>query len=334
MGLEEFHYILEAASVSQIIQAQENLFKNCVPVFKRYFLSDAAAQRPLLPDERGAVSYIQQPPLDGNAVAVWIYAVGGAAVEYEADTTIVRDSDGVEHIWTAGICAPGRNSEEQTRGILEGYEAYLAGRELKIEDDCVRTWFHVSDIDDNYSGMVKARRENFAANGLVAETHYIASTGIAGKSAVPGAMVQMDAYCVRGLEKCSQAYLYAPTHLNPTYEYGVTFERGVRLDYSGRRHILISGTASIDNKGNVLHTGDVTAQTRRMIENVDVLLKEGGMKDWSGVVQAIVYLRNASDYAKVEPLLAQRLGSTPYVITLAPVCRPDWLIEMECIAIL
>ena len=28
-----------------------------------------------------------------------------------------------------------------------------------------------------------------------------------------------------------------------------------------------------------------------------------------------------------------RPTATPYVITLAPVCRPTWLIEMECVAI-
>jgi len=32
-------------------------------------------------------------------------------------------------------------------------------------------------------------------------------------------------------------------------------------------------------------------------------------------------------------MFAQRFPDIPVVITLAPVCRPTWLIEMECMAI-
>jgi hypothetical protein len=29
----------------------------------------------------------------------------------------------------------------------------------------------------------------------------------------------------------------------------------------------------------------------------------------------------------------EKFPNMPYVITLAPVCRPTWLIEMECMAV-
>jgi len=32
-------------------------------------------------------------------------------------------------------------------------------------------------------------------------------------------------------------------------------------------------------------------------------------------------------------MFEEKLPETPFVITLAPVCRPQWLIEMECMAI-
>ena len=44
----------------------------------------------------------------------------------------------------------------------------------------------------------------------------------------------------------------------------------------------------------------------------------------------IVYLRDMADYAVVKRMFDERFPSTPKVITLAPVCRPGWLIEMEC----
>ena len=72
-------------------------------------------------------------------------------------------------------------------------------------------------------------------------------------------------------------------------------------------------------------------QTLRMWENVEKLLEEAG-NDWSDVKQILVYLRYADDYSVVAPMFKGKFPDTPYVILLAPVCRPDWLIEMECIA--
>lgn len=142
----------------------------------------------------------------------------------------------------------------------------------------------------------------------------------------------MDAYAVDGLVTGQQQYLYAKDYLNPTYEYGVTFERGVRVDYGDRCHSLISGTASIDNRGQVVHVGDVRRQTERMWENVEALLNEGGASA-DDVMSIIVYLRDMADYEVVRRMFSERWGDVPVVITLAPVCRPDWLVEMECMAV-
>ena len=67
----------------------------------------------------------------------------------------------------------------------------------------------------------------------------------------------MDSYAVDGLEPGQIQFLYAPTHLNPTYEYGVTFERGTAVTYGDRKQVFISGTASIDNRGEIVYPGDI-----------------------------------------------------------------------------
>ena len=104
------------------------------------------------------------------------------------------------------------------------------------------------------------------------------------------------------------------------------------MEYGDRAEIYISGTASIDNKGNVLHLGDIQKQTFRMMENVNALLTEAG-SGFQDIAQIIVYLRDVSDYAMVKAIFDERFPDIPRIITLAPVCRPTWLIEMECIAI-
>ena len=104
------------------------------------------------------------------------------------------------------------------------------------------------------------------------------------------------------------------------------------MEYGDRDHIFISGTASINNKGEVVHVGDIVQQTKRMWENVEALLKEGGA-DFQDVMQIIVYLRDTADYEVVKALFADRFPYIPTVLTLAPVCRPTWLVEMECMAV-
>ena len=109
-------------------------------------------------------------------------------------------------------------------------------------------------------------------------------------------------------------------------------ERGTAVDYGDRRHVFISGTASINNKGEVVHTGNIVKQTERMLENVEVLLREADCS-FADVGQMSVYLRDTADYHVVNRIFAERFPDTPYVIVYAPVCRPGWLIEMECMAV-
>ncbi len=324
----------------RIRQAEAHLFAaeemaGAKPVFKRYFLSDATNQRPLMPqDDTCTVSYIQQPPLDGSKLALWLYLQRGTEVTTNADSlrsTLVRHN-GYEHLWTMGMTTSEGSSYGQTEQLLVDYEQLLETYDMTLEDNCIRTWFFVRDVDTQYKGLVVARWENFAQHGLVPETHYIASTGIGGNPSDPKALIQLGCYALKGFKPEQQRYLYATSHLNRTSDYGVTFERGTLLRFGDRNHAIISGTASINNKGEVMHQGDVVMQTRRMWENVEKLLEEAGMT-MDNAAQIIVYLRDSADYENVSRMFAEKFPNIPTVFTLAPVCRPSWLIEMECVAI-
>ena len=352
-GITEHHAILHveprgelfAGQFQRLQQAEEALLHSatcagaCV-VFKRYFLSDATNQVESLKlrvessisqRESASTSFIQQPPLDGSKVAAWLYLVHDMQVE-ERDDLVVASHNGYQHLWRMGMCSPEGDSAQQTTTLLTDYEALLQRYGATLADNCIRTWFYVRDVDTQYAGMVRARRENFEAQGLTKNTHFIASTGIGGSPADTKALVQLGTYALVGFAPQQQRYLYAKTHLNPTYEYGVTFERGTVIDYGDRSHVYISGTASINNKGEVVHVGDIVQQTYRMWENVEALLAEAGTT-FDDVAQIIVYLRDTGDYDTVRQLFDSRFPHTPCVITLAPVCRPTWLIEMECLAI-
>lgn len=322
---------------------QQPELKEAKAVFKRFFLSDATNQVPVMEAARRqeaddticagdyAISIIQQPPLDGSKIALWIYYQKGTSISRTHDV-IVAEHNGYQHLYKWGMQATSGDSYCQTRTLLEDYEQGLRHFGATIEANCIRTWFFVRDVDTQYAGMVKARKDNFDSEGLTQQTHYISSTGIGGLPADPRAIVQLGAYALLGFEPRQQHYLYAPSHLNPTYEYGVTFERGTVVEYGDRAEIYISGTASIDNRGEVLHVGDIVGQTRRMWENVEALLAEGNASA-ADIAQIIVYLRDMGDYSIVRQMFENQYPGIPCVITLAPVCRPTWLIEMECIAI-
>ena len=348
-GVSEYHAMLRITNhrltfkeqVDCLMEAYDQLMqgemKGAVAVFKRFFVSDAANQANYLQAlhaERSdcALSIIEQPPLDGTKIALWVYIQRGVQTKALANGIYEVKHGAYRHLWMAGACNQASNSEYQMRLLFNDYVMQLLENGCCLADNCIRTWIFVQNVDVNYAGVVKARNEVFATQNLTDKTHFIASTGIAGRHANPKVLVQMDAYAVEGIDKEQIHYLYAPTHLNPTYEYGVSFERGTYVDYGDRRQVFISGTASINNKGEIMYPGDIRQQTLRMWENVETLLKEAECT-FEHVAHLLVYLRDIADYTIVREMFEERFPDIPKVYLLAPVCRPGWLVEMECMAV-
>lgn len=339
-GIPEYHATLQVQDGSlsfenqleAILKAYQDVSAGKTVLLRRFFLSDPANQahrlETLLQDlPEAATSIIGQPPLNGTKIAAWIYAVSGGECQNG-----LFSHNGYTHCWLGGMKSAESGSEAQTAALFKAYDAALAEKEMNVADYCLRTWLFVRDVDTNYGGVVKGRRDYFNGIGLTPQTHFIASTGIAGFSAQPQNLVCMDAYAARGLQAEQIQYLHAYDHLSPTALYGVTFERGTAVTYGDRKHVLISGTASIDKEGKVLHTDKPQQQAERMLENVDALLQEAG-SGFEDIVYSIVYLRDAADYPCVRKVLQSRCPSLDPIYVLAPVCRPAWLVEMECMAI-
>ena len=304
-------------------------------VFKRYFLSDAANQADdvIVADVTDcAKSIIQQAPLDGTKIALWVYLMSNVQTSLTKSGLYQVSHGEFRHLYNASAHNLAANSEYQMRLLFNEYIMQLAEEGCTLSENCIRTWLFVNDIDLNYGGVVRARNQVFFTQGLTVHTHFIASTGIGGRQQDPNVLSQMDNYAIAGIRPEQIHYLYAPTHLNRTSDYGVSFERGTYIDYADRRHVFISGTASINNKGEIMFPKDVEKQTRRIWENVEALLKEADCT-YDNVVEMVVYLRDVADYEVVRALYEERFPDKPFVIVNAPVCRPGWLVEMECMAL-
>ena len=314
-------------------------------IFRRIFLSDSVNQIALLQDRElvcdadVAVSVIQQPPLTGAKIAMLAYHLDDRAPIAKRRLSpkhLLVEKSGNRHLWTTRLCAGGKvgqaEAENQTREVFDNLVSALGDQGGSLRDHCVRTWIYVKDVDVFYQDVVKSRTELFLEQGLTADTHYISSTGIEGACAHQFDVVVLDAYSALDLSPRQMSFLNDFDHMCPTQDYNVTFERGTRIAYNDRAHHFISGTASIDNAGNVLHLGDVIAQLDRALINVDAILKSG-QSSLDDMMYWIVYLRDPSDYAKVKAHLDDRFPDVPTMIVRGPVCRPEWLIEIEGIAV-
>ena len=309
--------------------------KGARSVFKRYFLSDAANQADeiIVNDVTDcAKSIIQQAPLDGTKIALWVYLMTNVQTGLGKSGLYEVRHGSFRHLWNGSAHNMAANSEYQTRLLFNEYSMQLLEEECTLKDNCIRTWIFVNDVDLNYGGVVRARNQFFFTQGLTVNTHFIASTGIGGRQADPNVLSQMDNYAIAGIQQEQIHYLYASTHLNRTSDYGVSFERGTYIDYADRRQVYISGTASINNKGEIMYPKDIRKQTQRMWENVETLLAEADCS-YEDVGYMIVYLRDLADYQVVRQLFEERFPGYPYVIVHAPVCRSGWLVEMECMAV-
>lgn len=339
-AITEYHFLITVTDPSlpferqlhHILESAQEAAAGKTIHFRRFFLSDASRQEPQLKKALHAfpavpTSIIEQVPLDGTCIALWLY--GSSPVDCPDGIPV---HNGYTHHWTTSLTSPESGSYRQMSDIFEHYGQQQEEKGLTVARDTVRTWIFVRDIDNNYAGVVRGRREYFDSIGLTTDTHYIASTGIEGRAPDLRHLVTMDAYSIGGLRTGQLRYLYALDHLSRTSDYGVTFERGAAVVYGDRKHIFISGTASIDAQGKILFEGDIRKQTGRMMENIQALLAEAGagIRD---IATAIVYLREPADYPVVKEILSRDYPTLAPIFVHAPVCRPAWLVEMECIAL-
>jgi len=296
--------------------------------YTKVFLSDIANQHdelchsPLMTDiiANTAHTVIQQSPVGGTKIGL-LLKTSDEADAFTLQSLRLTD----EEISNFG-------SYVQTIMLFDKYIAWLKQQGLNLKDHCVRTWIYVRDIDTNYDGVVKARNDVFRQHGLTVDTHFIASTGIGGRALGKNVCVAIDFLTASDIKPDDKLFLHALDHLNPTHEYGVAFERGTRIALPGKHQFFISGTASINNHGEVVNIGNVVKQTERLLENIQALLADGGAT-MGDVKYFIIYLRDLADADVVDSYMAKAYPDVPRIITHAKVCRPAWLVEMECIAI-
>lgn len=104
---------------------------------------------------------------------------------------------------------------------------------------------------------------------------------------------------------------------------------------SGTMVFLAGQIALNPETGEIVGSGDVTAQTKQVMSNIKAVLTEAGA-DWSNVVKTSVFLKDLADFTTVNEVYAQYFDeATAPARACVEVSRlpKDVLVEIECIAV-
>jgi enamine deaminase RidA (YjgF/YER057c/UK114 family) len=127
------------------------------------------------------------------------------------------------------------------------------------------------------------------------------------------------------IERITAPSVYEP----PVYTQGLKVSEG-------RTTLYLSGQVPYDKDGGVLHPGDMKGQAREVYRAIKALVEAGGgsLKD---VVKLNTYVTDIRYRADLAPIRQEFFGPKAPPSTLVEVsslAHPDWLIEVEAIAVL
>lgn len=112
------------------------------------------------------------------------------------------------------------------------------------------------------------------------------------------------------------------------------FSHGIETPLQGSM-LFLSGLTARDMDGSVVGVGDVTAQTERCLDNLVILLEEGGAS-LDDVVAVTVYLRDMGDFDAVHEA-RRRYFRAPFpsstMVEVSALALPEMLIEITAIAV-
>jgi enamine deaminase RidA (YjgF/YER057c/UK114 family) len=230
------------------------------------------------------------------------------------------------------------------RASTEAYAQIFALLEAEGYPHLWRVWNYLADINnesedlERYRQFNVGRHEAFEAHGRLNAQAVPAACALGTRdSDVPLSIAFLAARAApRAIENPRQvaAYEYPPAY-GPR---SPTFARAALGQLPGQSILFISGTASIVGHASV-HAGDVQAQTRETLDNIQALLDEATRVDapaaWHlGDLSYRAYVRHAADYAAVQAVLLERLGPAARVeFVQADVCRAELLVEIEAVGV-
>lgn len=264
------------------------------------------------------------------------HAISGLAVTpVRLDGKVVGmtyQDDDAAYCWLGGLLPADSkvSRSEQTQSLFERMDEALSQAQMTF-CDTVRTWLFLDSLLDWYDDFNGVRTDFFNSRGVF-DRRVPASTGI-GAANPAGAALAAAALAVKPLGE-GVTITPQPSPLQcPAMSYRSSFSRAMEIVYPDRRHLYISGTASIGPDGRSLYLGDVDKQIDLTMRVVKALLESRKM-EWTDVVRAIAYFKDMTDAPRLADYCrCHRICAFPVAYSHAAVCRDDLLFEIEIDAI-
>lgn len=119
-------------------------------------------------------------------------------------------------------------------------------------------------------------------------------------------------------------------HKNPAYSQLAVIEGNYRTIYIG-------GQNAVDKNGNLVGKGDMEAQAKQVLQNLEIAIQAGG-GSFENIIKWNVYLlqgQSAEKAFKVFQGSMSKFKKPPLItgIFVAGLANPDYLLEIEAIAV-
>lgn len=99
--------------------------------------------------------------------------------------------------------------------------------------------------------------------------------------------------------------------------------------------VFLAGQVALNEAGEPAHLGDFKAQARAVLESVKRLVEAAG-SSLDRIVKMTVFLTDAryrADFAEIRDAFFKRRLPPLAIIEVGALMRPEWLIEIEAIAV-
>lgn len=207
-----------------------------------------------------------------------------------------------------------------------------------------RIWNFIPRINAHEHGLERyrhfniARQAAFVASGRALAGNVPAASAVGTRDTDKNSGGELIIYFLAG--RAAPLAIENPRQLSAYHypaDYGPRspiFSRASLIDTGAQELLFISGTASIVGH-RTLHAGDVIAQARELLANIDCVLAESNRQTKRRQftrrdLTYKVYLRHATDFDAVKTQLEHWLGDrAPALYLQADICRAELLVEIE-----
>ncbi|MDR3182793.1 MAG: hypothetical protein LBT89_07740 [Planctomycetaceae bacterium] len=315
----------------------------------------------------GAVTFIPQPPASGKVLAVEIWAIAERYPgKHQVNVTTplpgqvtIAEFDGMRWFFGGSFRSEPLPVGAYARSLsaFQQLEKQLKKNKFKL-GETVRTWIYQGHLvlpegqTQRYKELNRARTDFFAATRFLKRYLpakfqggvYPASTGIG----TDDMDVVIGAVAVDSKRKDIIAVPLENPNQTSAFDYGAVyspqspkFARAMAVASPVGSFIFISGTASITHSES-RYPEDPVRQTEQTLDNIAALISgenlaahgiDGFQSCLENLECARVYVKRSGDLEGIRNVCERRLQDVPIIYTIADVCRPELLVEIEGFAV-